>query len=61
MVSVKEKSRQWIVAGVYQEDERKRTTDKVSKIIWVVSKPGFILGSGISTEETCLLAVRHPA
>jgi hypothetical protein len=47
------------VAGGYQEDERKRTIDEVSKIIWVVSKPEFILGPGMSAEETCLLAARH--
>ena len=61
MVSVKEKSRHWTVAGVYQEDERKRTIDEVSKIIRVVSKPGFLIGSGISAEATCLLSARHPA
>jgi hypothetical protein len=32
VVSVKEKSRQRIVAGEDQGDERKRTTDEVSKI-----------------------------
>jgi len=32
VVSVKEKSRQKIVAGEDQGDERKRTTDEVSKI-----------------------------
>ena len=31
VVSVKEKSRHWIVAGEDHGDERKRTTDEVSK------------------------------
>jgi len=26
-----------------------------------MSKPEFFAGSGISTEEACLLTVRHPA
>jgi len=44
-----------------QEDERKRTTDKVSKIIWVVPKPGFLLGFGTSAEGPAywLRGTRH--
>ena len=38
VVSVEEKSRQRIVAGVDQGDEHKRTTDEVSKA-WSASKP----------------------
>ena len=49
MVSVKEKSRHRIVAGVNHGDEQKRTIDEVSKQTKMVSKLGFFLGSRIST------------
>jgi hypothetical protein len=44
VVSVEEKSRQKIVAGEDQGDERKRTTDEVSKCMgwrqnWGLSRP----------------------
>ena len=45
-VSVKEKSRQRTVAGVYREDERKRTTDEVSKIYRWCQNRGSYLVSG---------------
>ncbi len=59
-MSVKEKSRQRIVAGEDQGDERKRTTDEVSKQSQMVSKLGYFLGSRISTGGTCLLARAAP-
>ena len=45
MVSVKETSRQWIVAGTYQEDEQKRTIDEVSKRTYGGVKTGVHLWS----------------
>ncbi len=59
-MSVKEKSRLRIVAGEDHGDERKRTTDEVSKQMKVVSKLGFFLGSRISTGWNLLTARAAP-
>jgi hypothetical protein len=61
VVSVKEKSRQRIVAGEDQGDERKRTTDEVSKSSKMTSKLVALRSARISPEETCLLSGRRPA
>jgi hypothetical protein len=61
VVSVKEKSRHRIVAGEDQGDERKRTTDEVSKSSKMRSKLVALRSARISPEETCLLSGRRPA
>ncbi len=61
MVSVKEKARHNIVLGIDQRDERKRTTDEVSKRNGSTSKlaaygtPGSVRGK----PAYCLDGVRH--
>jgi hypothetical protein len=60
-VSVKEKSGQMILAGKDQGDERKQTSDEVSKLLrrrqnWGVSEiPGLAQGEPVY----CLGGVRH--
>jgi hypothetical protein len=61
VVSVKEKSRHRIVAGEDQGDERKRTTDEVSKSSKVTSKLVALRSARMSPEGTCLLSGRRPA
>jgi hypothetical protein len=61
VVSVREKSRQRILAGTNQGDERKPTSDEVSKLLrrrqnWGVSEvPGLAQGEPVY----CLGGVRH--
>jgi len=61
VVSVKEKSRQKIVAGVGQGDEHKRTTDEVSKQMRRRQNYGPILTIGQAQGKPvyCLGGVRH--
>jgi hypothetical protein len=61
VVSVEEKSRQRIVAGGGQGDERKRTIRWGVETLKTMSKPGYYYGPGTRAEGTCLLTVRHPA
>ena len=42
-------------------DERKQTFDEASKSLSMTSKPGSHKYSGISIEDTYLLAMRRPA
>jgi hypothetical protein len=61
VVSIKEKSRRKIAAGMGQGDERKRTTDEVSKHPKKTSKLGAYLTPGQAQGEPayCLGGVRH--
>ena len=61
MVSVKEKSRHWIVAGEFQGDERKRTADEVSKIKrWCQNRGSYLVpGRAQRIPAYCLCDTRH--
>ena len=61
MVSVDGKGMAKTVSGEAQGDERKRTTDEVSKTSKDDVKTGGLHYSGISSVVTCLLTGRRPA
>ena len=61
MVSVDGKGMAKTVSGEVQGDERKRTTDEVSKTSNDDVKTGDLHYSRISPGETCLLPGWHPA
>jgi hypothetical protein len=61
MVSVKEKTRHRTMSGEVQGDERKRTTDEVSKTNNDDVETGTFHYSRISPGGTCVLPGRRPA
>jgi hypothetical protein len=61
VVSVAGKGAPVSASGVGREGERKRTTDDVSKLFLVTSKPGSSVCSGMSLGGACLLPRWCPA
>jgi hypothetical protein len=61
VVSVKEKTRHRIMSGEVQGDERKRTTDEVSKTSNDEVETGAFHYSRKSPGGTCVLPGRRPA
>ena len=61
MVSVEGKDMAETMSGEVQGDERKRTTDEVSKTSNGDVETGGVHYSRISPGETCLLPGRRPA
>jgi len=61
VVSVKEKAWQKIMSGEHSRDERKWTTDEVSKSGRTLSKPVGWSVAGKSLEGALLLSRRQPA